>query len=330
MRIFALEYATGGGILESPALAHCRPEGAAMLRALAGDLADVPPHEIVIAVDEGAPTNWPPRIRRHRIATNRVTEDWDALMRAADAVWFVAPETGGILADLTARAERLSRPVLGCSAAAVEIAASKLATARYLARHGVSAVPTNPISAIGQLPPSKTGWVLKPDDGVGSEDTWFCATAADLRQRVGHAEGAVIQPFIAGEPLSISLLAQRGRAWILACNTQDVRREGNALVYRGGTVSGAEELRPMLTPIAEAIAEALPELWGYVGIDLIATAQGPVVLEINPRLTISYIGLRQSIGLNPAELVLRLLDEPLPSLIRPLAPRPIKVGTTTP
>ena len=328
MRIFALEYATGGGVLERPALAHCRPEGAAMLRALAGDLADIPPHEVVIAVDDAATTAWPPRVRYQRIAAaDRVAESWEAMMTAADAVWIVAPETGGILAGLTRRAERLGKPVLGCPASAVELAASKLATARHLARHGVRVVPTAPVSA--EPPASETGWVVKPDDGVGSEDTWFCATAETVHRTAARAANAVVQPFIAGDPISISILAQRGRAWILSCNTQDVRREGGALAYRGGTVGGAEQLRPALAPIAAAVAQALPQLWGYVGIDLIATAKGPVVLEINPRLTCSYVVLRESIGLNPAELVLRLLDEPLPSLIRPLAPRPVKVAVAS-
>jgi predicted ATP-grasp superfamily ATP-dependent carboligase len=42
-------------------------------------------------------------------------------------------------------------------------------------------------------------------------------------------------------------------------------------------------------------------------VDLVATASGPVVLEINPRLTTSYCGLRPALHLNAAELVLRLL-----------------------
>jgi predicted ATP-grasp superfamily ATP-dependent carboligase len=47
-------------------------------------------------------------------------------------------------------------------------------------------------------------------------------------------------------------------------------------------------------------------LWGYAGIDLILTAGGPVILEINPRLTTSYVGLRQATGENPATLMLDL------------------------
>jgi len=44
-----------------------------------------------------------------------------------------------------------------------------------------------------------------------------------------------------------------------------------------------------------------------VGIDLVRTEQGLVMLEINPRLTTSYAGLRRALGVNPAGLVLASL-----------------------
>jgi predicted ATP-grasp superfamily ATP-dependent carboligase len=59
--------------------------------------------------------------------------------------------------------------------------------------------------------------------------------------------------------------------------------------------------------LTKEIAEALPGLWGYVGIDFIENHElGPLVLEINPRLTSSYAGIRQATGINVAEQILRL------------------------
>lgn len=333
LRIFALEYATGGGILESPALASCRPEGEAMLRRLVADLADIPGVEIEIAVDE-ATSGWPQRTHcRHVTSTDRVQPTWDDLMSASDAIWPIAPETDGILAELTERAKRRQRRVLGSPSGTVRLAGSKRATAEHLEKHGLPVVPTYMFQAAPGLPSSTTGWVVKPDDGTGGEGTLHLATGAELRRwctEHGDDSDAVIQRFVPGVSISISMLAQRGRAWILACNRQDVRREGNGFSYQGGWVGGAEELRPKLTPIAEAIAEALPQLWGYVGVDLIATPAGPVILEINPRLTTSYVGLRASAGLNPAAMVLRLLDKSLPSLIQPIAPRVVRVEARPP
>jgi predicted ATP-grasp superfamily ATP-dependent carboligase len=44
-----------------------------------------------------------------------------------------------------------------------------------------------------------------------------------------------------------------------------------------------------------------------VGIDVIVDTQGAVqVLEVNPRLTTSFVGMRDAVGVNPARLVLEL------------------------
>ncbi len=40
--------------------------------------------------------------------------------------------------------------------------------------------------------------------------------------------------------------------------------------------------------------------------DGVGPESGPVVVEINPRLTTSYVGLRKSLSLNPAELILSI------------------------
>jgi predicted ATP-grasp superfamily ATP-dependent carboligase len=81
-----------------------------------------------------------------------------------------------------------------------------------------------------------------------------------------------------------------------------------------------------LEPIAAAVARTLPGLWGHVGIDLIDSPdRGPVVVDINPRLTTSYAGLRGSIGANPAALLLSLANQPLAALRRPLAVEPVEI-----
>jgi predicted ATP-grasp superfamily ATP-dependent carboligase len=49
------------------------------------------------------------------------------------------------------------------------------------------------------------------------------------------------------------------------------------------------------------------------------------VLEVNPRLTTSYVGLGAAIGMNPAALVLSLLDGELDSIAAPRAVKPQRV-----
>jgi predicted ATP-grasp superfamily ATP-dependent carboligase len=299
-----------------------------MLRRLVADLGDIPGTIVHVALDEAA-SGLPlsDAARRHSIVTD-VRARWNTIAAEVDAVWAIAPESDGILGGIARWIEGSGRISLGCPPVAIAIAASKQTTADVLSQHGTPTVAARRCTPGFDLPASRHGWVVKPDDGVAAEGTRYLATRDDVRRWCGEnplAQGFVVQPFVPGKPISMSLLAQDGTAWLLACNVQDVRRTGDGFAYCGGIVGGAEELRPVLTPIAAGIAFALPELWGYVGVDLIANDDGPVVLEINPRLTTSYIGLRESIGTNPAELVVRLVDQPLRSLITRLSPRRVPV-----
>ena len=65
--------------------------------------------------------------------------------------------------------------------------------------------------------------------------------------------------------------------------------------------------RPTLDALASRVAAALPGLRGFVGIDLVWHARhGPVLIEINPRLTCAYVGLSQRLRRNLAAEVLAL------------------------
>jgi predicted ATP-grasp superfamily ATP-dependent carboligase len=269
----------------------------------------------------------PLTVRRHRIVAD-LRARWDEIAGDVDAIWAIAPESDGVLGEIARWIERTGRRTLGCAAAAITVAASKHATVDLLERCGIAAVSTRRCTPDVSLPPSRHGWVVKPDDGVACDGARFLATPDEVHRWISANEPTaemVVQPFVPGRPISLSILAQHGSAWLLTCNTQDIRRSEAGFAYQGGIVGGAEDLRRVLTAIAEAIGAALPSLWGYVGIDLVVCEDGPVLLEINPRLTSSYLGLRKSIGMNPAELVLQMIYRPLSSLITPLAPRPVRV-----
>jgi predicted ATP-grasp superfamily ATP-dependent carboligase len=307
MRVFAWEYVTAHGLGKADLPAALRAEGAMMLRALRRDLAAIPGVEPVVAAPgtDGAPPLAP-----------------DLLADCA-AFWPIAPETDGCLEAATRLARAAGRAVLNSRIEAVAIARSKRATAQQLAQCGIPVVPTT--DARDPPPPGPQGWVIKPDDGAGASGTRLVSCRDELDRCREMQPNAVVQPYLPGDALSLSLLVQDGAAWLLSCNRQLIDRHGDRFVFRGSIVAGAEERRPALTPLAEATAAALPGLWGYVGVDLVDAPGGPVILEINPRLTTSYAGLAEATGINPAWQVLSLLDQPLGRLVRRLRTRPVAV-----
>jgi predicted ATP-grasp superfamily ATP-dependent carboligase len=319
LRVFVCEFVTGGGLSGAPLPDGLRREGDMMLRALVKDLAELPDIDIVITRDDRLSDPGLPGELRWIGAGGDPWAAWHHHVSHVDAVWPIAPETGGILERLSRLVLACGRRLIGSGPDAVRLSTSKQLTAAHLAARGVATVPTLALSASPPdlLPESAGGWIVKPDDGAGSEDTFVLPTRADLRRWLAGRRDAVrfvLQPYLEGPDVSLSMISGGGRALLLSCNLQDIRRSGDRVTYHGGTVAGAEERRPYYEPVAARIAAAMPELWGYVGVDLIDTADGPVVIDINPRLTTSYVGLRRAIATNPAALVLKLLSHGLDSL----------------
>ncbi|MFN8652635.1 MAG: ATP-grasp domain-containing protein [Gemmatimonadales bacterium] len=305
MRIFVYEHVTGGGMLgesPSPGLVH---EADLMLRTLLRDLGEVPGVSCVTTRDHRLPP-----LSGVECLTAEPGESPQGLYRRgvvhADAVWPTAPETGGALEQLGRTVLDGGRRLLGTHPDTVRVTAGKRATAIALARAGVPVVPT---FAFEDDTPALTpsAWVLKPDDGAGAEDTvlhmtWDSAIAALEQRRETH----VLQPWVRGTAASLSLLCAGGAARLLACNQQHVRMSDRRFTLSAITVNGLASRAEDLAPVAAAVAATFPGLWGYVGVDLILSSLNTTVLEVNPRLTTSWCGLRDALGANPAQWVIDL------------------------
>jgi predicted ATP-grasp superfamily ATP-dependent carboligase len=85
------------------------------------------------------------------------------------------------------------------------------------------------------------------------------------------------------------------------------------LRYLGGRVPLDHPLRPLAFRRAEEAGRAIPGLKGHVGIDLVLTEREAVVIEVNPRLTTSYVGIRKVLNQNVAALILDAARGHLPA-----------------
>lgn len=319
MRIFVCEYVTGGGLCGQPLPASLSREGDMMLTALVKDLAALEDVEIVTTRDKRLPAFGTDAEVLTIDEPGEFWPRWTELIRSADAVWPIAPESGGILSRVSELTVDAGRRLLGSDPQSVSLTTSKLATARHLLKAGIPTVATAPLGG-GMVYGKASAWVIKPDDGAGAENTLMFDAVDNLESWMAANPDSdmILQPNVSGPAASLSLLCRGGAAWLLTCNEQLIEIAGNQFRYRGGIIGGRETRRVDYEPIASAVAAAIPGLWGYVGVDLIDSPDGPVVLEINPRLTTSYAGLRQAVGLNPAGLVLDLLKRQIPDIQRPL------------
>ena len=135
MRILVHEFVSGGGLAGQRIPPSLGREGAAMRGALVADLAALRQHRIVTTADPRFPLRPRPRVEVVALPPGSA-ERLDDLLASADAAWLVAPETGGHLEKLAARAEKKGTALLGPGARAIRRAADKAGLARRLRSPG--------------------------------------------------------------------------------------------------------------------------------------------------------------------------------------------------
>jgi hypothetical protein len=116
-----------------------------------------------------------------------------------------------------------------------------------------------------------------------------------------------LERFHPGLPASVSILCGPNRRLPLPACQQSISDDGR-FEYLGGVLPIDAALCRRAQSLALQVLEALPATIGYVGVDLIL---GPdpggcedVVLEVNPRVTTSYVGLRRLCRGNLAAMML--------------------------
>ena len=109
-----------------------------------------------------------------------------------------------------------------------------------------------------------------------------------------------------GRAISVALVASGNHQTFLPAVSQDL--ESGTCEYAGGTGPLDLDAQRRATALASrAISAMPPTARGFVGLDLLLgdRPSEDCVIEINPRLTTSYVGLRQMIAGN---LAARLFD----------------------
>ncbi len=307
MRLLIYEFITGGGLIDAPLPPSLQREGTMMRDALLRDVADLPNMNIVLTRDSRC--SWPSTAASANCLEPRDGESglafFERAVGAADLVWPIAPDAE--LISLARIARTQGKRVILSDEKTIALCASKIATQRALHEGGVKTVATYHTAA--DIRGRSGRWISKPDLGSGGKGMrlWPNSDAAFQASMSESESPWVFQPWCEGDSLSLSMLSFNGSSILLSVNRQHIFwREGKPNLDEI-TVNVCD--RKDFSVLAQRIARAIPGLRGYIGVDLIRSDDGVFhVLEINPRLTTSYCGLRDALGINVAAMVLADLN----------------------
>ncbi|MEN6343646.1 MAG: ATP-grasp domain-containing protein [Methanospirillum sp.] len=206
----------------------------------------------------------------------------------------IAPDR--LLAGFTRTLEGVCHNV-GCGAMNVAVAANKRRSSAILAQHEI---PVPAERAEGRR-------VVKPIRGCGALGVRLSDEAA--------GEDEFGQEYIEGEHLSVSLVGSRvvgdvceywsgDRPLVLALNRQTIELDGEGRFhYRGGETPVDHPRRDECAEVARKAVEVLG-CQGYAGVDIVL-ADRPYVVDVNPRVTTSIVGIASVMKEEIADVLVR-------------------------
>ncbi len=225
------------------------------------------------------------------------------IMQGAELFLPIAPETSNRLAEIVEIAAEQAVECLASDSATIRLVADKKALGERAARFGVSSV----------IHAEQNGfYALKPNLGAGCEGVYRLS-----RKPSAVAKGRLITPWLDGEQLSLSAIFNRGEGRLLQVNRQGLRIGHKGKVELKWLESGIKANKKPFERLVKALGRAFPGLWGFCGADVVRSRGRLWLVELNPRLTVAYLGFERSRE-NPISRLLALrAAEPMTEYLSP-------------
>lgn len=325
MKILVFEYATLNKLEDSSITA----EGNAMLQGLLEDLKKLKIYNLSRGSDISQSFN-----SQVIPITGDLMEWLSSNIKGYDGCIPIAPEENNILYNITSVIEKQGVEVIGSTSDAVMKTTNKFDTYNIL-KDKVPIIKTEKIyfedsikNYKEQINKFNTGLdiqskVLKPADGVSCAGVNVIdsfnefITAKDHIKKYTKLPYFILQDYIPGINVSVSLLSNGIEAIPLSLNFQDVTLKSGEIKYKGGIVPFKHPLSDIAMETAKTAVESIPGLKGYVGVDMILDNHNDKVyiVEINSRPTTPYVALRKLLNFNLGEAIINAVYGKLPTEI---------------
>jgi predicted ATP-grasp superfamily ATP-dependent carboligase len=322
--IFIFEFVSGGGFnrFDIPSSLLC--EGFGMLRSITADFKALD-FEILTMLDCRI-FSLSKILQADFITKVKKSDDYlklfKNLVNKCKYAFIIAPESSNILFKLTKIVTSYDVILLSTNLKGIKCTSSKIMTYKFFRKNKIKTPRTYRIPfkrknidinfLKRKLRELKGKIVVKPEDGVGAESIYSFENESQIsnfftKLSLNDRRNYVLQEFIEGRDLSISLVGaphSDKNPIILSLNSQNIHITPSGFEYLGGytPIENYKEKMKFLSGIIKNINPLKME--GYFGVDLIEKQDNTLsFIEINPRLTTSYIGLRNITNINIAELI---------------------------
>lgn len=326
MNLLIVEWISGGGLSNQKLSSSILSEGYAMLRSVISDCKTAG-HKVTTFLDSRLTGFNPPNKADNIFPISTCDEFYRKIAEFSslvDGVFVIAPESGQVLENIVETVEKSGGISLNCRVNAIKQVSNKMSTYETLKKQGTQVPETVLIESAEKINNIKSlaknlGYpvIFKPLEGVSCNGLSVVKTEEEIERALlkiaqeSTKEQIIIQKQIIGKNVSACVFSDGTKAKAVTLNKQFVSLASPAdeSKYYGGIVPYNHPLEKKALKTAERAVEAVTGLRGYVGVDMVLTDMESTVIEINPRLTVSYVGLKKAVNFNPGQAIIEAVVE---------------------
>ena len=304
-----------------------------MLRAIISDF-KAAGHSVTTVLDSRLKLLNPPLDADSVLSTSSHQDgetDLQELSASVDAAFIIAPESNQILQSLVESIEQTGVTSLNCRSSFIGSMSNKISVierANEIGLHTPETILINAHNTTKEIRKAicsslKFPLIVKPVDGVGCAGLSVINNKRLLSGAIDKAIGEsancyfMVQELVAGTAVSVILLSTGNDLLPVSLNLQDVilSPPGATSTYKGGQVPFDSLLKRDAFAAAEKFLKSFDGLRGYVGVDMVLSGREVVLIEVNPSLTTSYVGMRRTLGFNNGQtLIDAIFENKLPAI----------------
>ncbi|MFH1328689.1 MAG: ATP-grasp domain-containing protein [Candidatus Bathyarchaeota archaeon] len=335
MKLFIYEYASGGGFLGRDIPPSFFSEGYGMLRSLIADLKSAN-YDVATILDHRL-RGFGSLLAANKIYVAQSIDEMNRLMKklinSTDATYIIAPESNQILQNLVEKTGFYGGVSLNCSPATIRKFSNKITVYNVLKKAGFFVPKTIKINFFENREQIKYlvrqlcfPLIFKPVDGVGCRGLSIVSKADEIEPAIkkimfeSSTKSFLAQRRIKGTAISVAVLSDGSNILPLALSKQWVKLTppSSESTYFGGIMPFSSHLKTKIFETVTAALRAFGVFYGYVGVDLIVSRSELFILDINPRITTSYLGLRKILNFNPAHTLVdaKILGHKIPTKVK--------------
>ncbi len=330
-KIFIFEFVSGGGFNRLNIPPYLFSEGYGMLRAIIEDF-KLLKFEILTILDYRI--DFLSRyLDADRVVIAHEQDNhvklFEKCIDESEYCFIIAPEFTNILYDLTSIAKKRNKKILSVGLDGIKLGTLKIDTYNFFLNENIPTPQTFLIPYKGnQLDMDfiihtftrlNKAIIIKPLDGVSAESIFYFEKSEQIYNFFQNNSDIldtnryyILQEYIEGIDLSVSLIGRKcserldfQEPLVLSINSQilNIKTSKIRSEYLGGTTP-VKNSHMIKKTLEQYLQKFDANINGYFGVDFIITRDNQLkFIEINPRLTTSYLGVRNVIMENPAELV---------------------------